>query len=301
MVFCPAGNQRFARFIKLALVLGLLWCQIIDVSGLKFCKAAEYFRHQWVRVFKAIGFRPQHNNGKRQVFEFPLMWQIFVHREEDIEFAGVGNEAQKFSVLYARPARVRNGLDLVARQIPPQTRGQAFIQENSHLDGLRNGREHRIGGLFKERNSLFASNGWEIFQELIQRVAAFEVIHQCPRGNARAGKTRLATHDFRIGHHNALLRHAYNDTHLWAKDNCKKAFILAKTSTICRNVNSASRVLIHGKQLVLDTAKNQRVQPRAKIHLASDDGREFLAIAKVLEAGIFHTSGSNSASISVHP
>jgi hypothetical protein len=29
------------------------------------------------------------------------------------------------------------------------------------------------------------------------------------------------------------------------------------------------------------------VQPRAKIHLASDDGREFLTVAEVLEASIF--------------
>src|ERR1035437_3898066 len=62
---------------------------------------------------------------------------------------------------------------------------------------------------------------------------------------------------------------------------------LSQTSMICFNVKSASCALIHGKQLVLDAAKNQRVQPRTKIHLAADDGREFLTIAKVLEAGAF--------------
>ena len=48
-----------------------------------------------------------------------------------------------------------------------------------------------------------------------------------------------------------------------------------------------SCVLIHGKQLVLDAAQNERVQPRTKIHLAADDGREFLTVTKVLEAGVF--------------
>jgi hypothetical protein len=46
--------------------------------------------------------------------------------EEDIEFAAVGNEEQKFSVFDARPAGTRNSLDFVAWQIPPQTRGQTF-------------------------------------------------------------------------------------------------------------------------------------------------------------------------------
>jgi hypothetical protein len=44
--------------------------------------------------------------------------------------------------------------------------------------------------------------------------------------------------------------------------------------------------LIHGKQLVLDAVQNQRVQPRAKIHLVSDDGREFLAISELLKADV---------------
>ena len=53
---------------------------------------------------------------------------------------------------------------------------------------------------------------------------------------------------------------------------------------IRRKVRSASCALIHGKQLVLDAAKNQRMQPGTRIHLASDDGRQFLTITEVLEA-----------------
>ena len=62
---------------------------------------------------------------------------------------------------------------------------------------------------------------------------------------------------------------------------------LPQISMICRSVKSASCALIHGKQLVLDAAKNQRVQPGTEIHLASEDGREFLAITEVLKADVF--------------
>ena len=62
---------------------------------------------------------------------------------------------------------------------------------------------------------------------------------------------------------------------------------LSQTSMICRKVRSASCSLIHRKQLVLDSAKNQRMQPRTKIHPSSDDGCQFLAITEVLEADAF--------------
>src|SRR5271157_2010718 len=65
---------------------------------------------------------------------------------------------------------------------------------------------------------------------------------------------------------------------------------LSQISTICRNVKSASCTLIHGKQLILDAAKNQRMQPRTKIHLVSEDGRQFLTIAEILEAHLFKHS-----------
>jgi len=75
---------------------------------------------------------------------------------------------------------------------------------------MRNGRKHRVGGLFKKRNGLSAGHGREIFQELVQRIAAFEVIQQRPHRHARAGKTRFATHDFRINFDNAICLHANN-------------------------------------------------------------------------------------------
>jgi hypothetical protein len=180
------------------------------MAGLKFAEAAEYFRHQWVRVFKTIRFCAQDHDGKRLAQELLLEGQVFVHCKEDIEFAGAGNKADKVSVFDACPARPRHGLNFVAWQIPPQTRRQAFVQKNSHLDGLRNGCQHCINGLFKESDGLFAGNGREISKELIQRVSAFEVIQQRPDWNARAGKARSAAHDFRVNSDNGASFHAGN-------------------------------------------------------------------------------------------
>jgi hypothetical protein len=194
--------------------------QNINLTGLKFGEAAENFRHQWVCVFKTIRFCAQDHDGKRQVFKVLLARNVFVHREEDAEFAGGGNEVEKFSVLHARPACQWNSLNIVAGQIPPQTRRQTFLQKNSHSGGLRNGRQHRIGRLFKKRNSLFTGHGWKILQKIVQRVAAFEVIQQRPHGYTRAGKARFATHDFRVNFNYGACLHGIKVSHCCANDNC---------------------------------------------------------------------------------
>ena len=49
-------------------------------------------------------------------------------------------------------------------------------------------------------------------------------------------------------------------------------------------------MFIYGKQLVLDAIQNQRVQPRAEIHLATEDGREFLAIAEAIKTDPFQNA-----------
>ena len=51
---------------------------------------------------------------KMDVFAFGLERfddPVIIQREEDIKFAGLGDKAQEFTVLDARPARARNGLN----------------------------------------------------------------------------------------------------------------------------------------------------------------------------------------------
>lgn len=164
------------------------WRQNINMTGLEFGEAAKRFRHQRMRVFKAIRFGPQNNDGKRQVLNLLLVRQAFVHREEDIEFAGVGNKAQKLAVLDARPTRARNSLDFVSGQIAPQTRRQTFVEQDAH-----SGRgEQALAGLFQKGNRLPARDRGVLFQKLVERLAALEVIQQRPHGNARAGCWRVA-------------------------------------------------------------------------------------------------------------
>ena len=165
---------------------------------------------QRVRVIKTVRSGLQDHDGKRQVFEFLLVRQVFIHREEDLEFAGVGNEAQKLSVFDACPARPWNGLDFVAGQILPQTRGQTFIKENSHSDGLRDFLQHGAGRFFQKGDGLLARDGGKIVEKNINAVTGFEMVKERAHRNPRAGEARLAAHDFRVNHHDGLLLHAGN-------------------------------------------------------------------------------------------
>ena len=101
------------------------------------------------------------------------MRQVFVHREEDIKISRVGNEAQKLAIFDARPARARNGLNFVAGQIAPQTRGQTFIKDDAHLRGD----EHSFAGFFEKSDGLLAGHGGEIFQKISERIAALDVVN----------------------------------------------------------------------------------------------------------------------------
>jgi hypothetical protein len=184
--------------------------QNIDVAGLNPSKLPKHFRHQRVRVFKAIRFGPQHHDGKRHIFEFLLVWQVLIHREEDIKSAGVGDKAQELSVFDARPARARNGLNFVAGQILPQACGQTFIEQDAHSGGLWDFSQHGIGGFFQKRDGLLARDRGKITEKDIKAVTCFDVVKERAHGNTRASKARLAAHDFRINYHDGLLFHADN-------------------------------------------------------------------------------------------
>jgi len=110
------------------------------------------------------------------------------------------------------PAFLRDGPHFVSRQFAPQTRGQALIQKDAHSGCLRNGCKHRVGGLFKERNGLFARNGGKVLQKLIKTVAGFEVVEQVAHGHPRAGEARSAAHNFWVNFNNAAFLHKENLT-----------------------------------------------------------------------------------------
>jgi hypothetical protein len=132
--------------------------------------------------------------------------QLLVHSQEHVKFAGVSHEAEEFAVTDASPTGLRNSLNGMAGKFPRQILGQAFVEEDAH-----SGRgEQAFAGLFQKGNGLLARDRGVLFQKVVERIAALDVIQQRPHGNARAGKARLAAHDFRVGYHNGSLRHAYN-------------------------------------------------------------------------------------------
>ena len=98
-------------------------------------------------------------------FELLLVRQAFVHRQENVELPGRGDEPEQLAVFDARPAGARHGLDFVAGQFAAQTRVNAFIQQNSHLRGD----QHFFAGLFEKSDGLFAGDSGETLQKIVQR------------------------------------------------------------------------------------------------------------------------------------
>ena len=180
--------------------------QDIDVARLKFGKAAQDFRCKGEHMDDAVGFDAQQDDGKRKRRGFVLPGQLLVHSQEQVKFAGFGNEAKELAVADAGPAGLRNGFDNMAGKFPSQILGQTFVEQDAHSGGG----EQSFAGLFQKGNGLLARDRGVLFQKLAERIAALDVIQQRPHGNARAGKARLATHDFRVGYHNGLLCHVCN-------------------------------------------------------------------------------------------
>ena len=76
------------------------------MTRLEFGETAEHFGHQLVGVFKAIRPGAQHHDGKGQVREVLLVWQAFVHCQEDAVFRGGGEEPEEFAIFMPdQPAR----------------------------------------------------------------------------------------------------------------------------------------------------------------------------------------------------
>ena len=143
------------------------------MSGLKFRQSAKQFRRKWNNVGETIRFGTQHNHGERQVFDFLFTRKIFTHRHKHIELSRTGDQPEQLAVLDARPARLRDGLHVVAGQIPAQTRGQTFIEQDAHSGGD----QHPFAGFFEEGDGLFAGDGGKILQKIVERIAAFDVIN----------------------------------------------------------------------------------------------------------------------------
>lgn len=181
--------------------------QNIDVAGLKFRDAAEDFRRKREDMNHAVGLGTHHDDGEGKLRRFILLWQSFVHGKKQVKLAGVGNEAQKFAVADARPTGLRDSFDGVAGKLPRQILWQTFVEQDAHSSG---GGKQAFAGLFKKGNGQFARDRGVLFQKFVERFAAFNVIQQCPHGDARADKARLTAHYFGIGHHNELLNHARN-------------------------------------------------------------------------------------------
>src|SRR5476651_864798 len=104
----------------------------INMAGLKLRQTTKYFRCKRTHMNQTVRFGAQEDDGERQVFDFLLVRQTFVHRHEDIELAGSGDQAKQLAVADAGPARLRHGFDRVAGQFSRQILWQTFIEKQAH-------------------------------------------------------------------------------------------------------------------------------------------------------------------------
>jgi len=203
----PAARERLQAVVgRDPLALVEYWSMDPDYDGELFRSVWQDFRRKGEHMDHLVGFGAQQDDGERQRRSFVLLGQLLVHSQEHVKFARVSHEAEEFAVADASPTGLRNSLNGMAGKFLRQVLGQAFVEEDAH-----SGRgEQAFAGLFQKGNGLLARDRGVLFQKVVERIAALEVIQQRPHGNARAGKARLAAHDFRVGYHNGSLRHACN-------------------------------------------------------------------------------------------
>ena len=137
-----------------------------------------------------------------------------------VQIRGGGGEAGRRSrnTPTTPSIRLRQNID-VAGQILPQACGQTFIEQAAHSGGWWGFPQHGIGGFFEKRDGLLARDRGKITEKNIKAVTCLDVVKKRAHGNTRAGKARLAAHDFRVNYHDGLLFHADNYTHPCANDN----------------------------------------------------------------------------------
>jgi hypothetical protein len=58
--------------------------------------------------------------------------------------------------------------------------------------------EHGVLGLFQRGDGEFAADGWEVVEELAERLTSLEVVEEYLEGHVRADEHRRPTHDIRI-------------------------------------------------------------------------------------------------------
>jgi len=76
------------------------------MAGLKFRNAAKKLWQEKTHIVDSDRGRAQNHNGKGQAVELLLMRDVFVHGQEYIELAGVGDKLEQLAILDGRPARI---------------------------------------------------------------------------------------------------------------------------------------------------------------------------------------------------
>jgi hypothetical protein len=178
--------------------------QDINVAGGKLVEAAKKSRSEWSDGQNIIRLGAKHDHREWKFLDVVLLRQLFVHGKENVKATRSSDKAKQFSIVDARPASLRHGLNLVAGQVTFQTSRQTLIEKNAHLGG----HQDSFAGLFKESNGLLAGHCGKIFQKLPQRFTAFNVINQGTYRHACARKARCAAHDLGVNLHDGTLFHA---------------------------------------------------------------------------------------------
>lgn len=100
---------------------------------------------------------------------------------------------------------------------PGKSRRSRQSRHSSSSSFISGGREQAVPGCLDEANDLRALYGGKADQEIVNGIAAFEVVHQILHRHPGTSENGRATHDFRIGVEDfsqMLFAHAENLTSL---------------------------------------------------------------------------------------
>ncbi len=168
-------------------------------------------------MFQAIGPPAKEHNRYFELRQILLRGNLSIDSDKGIEL--LLSQREQVTILDSSPAATRNRNNRMVGEFSRQSPIDALIRCPPAAHPLRgfvylaplpagsirrarsslsNVSEHAIFRFLEKRDHLFARDSRETFQEILDRLAAFEVINQILDWHTRARETRRTAHDFGI-------------------------------------------------------------------------------------------------------
>lgn len=136
-----------------------------------FNRHAELFKKRRVRL-DPVSFDMHDHNPEGKTLCVNLEFKPLIDRDERVDFP-LGH-ADKPLIANGPPVRLGNRENLVPRKRAANPRVHTFVEENTHLRG--HGLDELLFRELQKSDGALSRDGWEIFEETVKSVPAFDVI-----------------------------------------------------------------------------------------------------------------------------